>query len=226
MDYTYHCRLPEDRGWEIYRISNTNKWRIQLFLYPEHTQAGRILSWYGGRILWGFDQETEAKAHAIAIQWKRDGIFPTKEFLEERESMKEEEYEYPDDTTCTKSYGALRRWAAECAEAKQWMLTHLPSEIFEKKEQFLFKLGYVYRMKSKYIRGKGSLCLLAANGHEEYVLTVLGGTDPGFTWGNAYSIEDLSTKYVKDLVSTVGSFKEPYVLATVCAEIAAARETV
>jgi len=52
-------------------------------------------------------------------------------------------YKFADDTDFTESYGVLRRWAEECEEVKNWMLKHLPHEIFEE-EGLELEVGEFY----------------------------------------------------------------------------------
>jgi hypothetical protein len=70
----YSQRPQRDRGAYIYEIvGQPGMWRIRLQLYPEHSQGG---GWYGGRILWGYDQPYQSKAQKIADDWIVFGKMP------------------------------------------------------------------------------------------------------------------------------------------------------
>jgi hypothetical protein len=73
----YSKRKQNDRDFHIYQLANNpNIWRIRLHLYPEHSGYGESRNWYGGRILWGYDQESYKEAHKIAMRWKKYGEIP------------------------------------------------------------------------------------------------------------------------------------------------------
>lgn len=63
------------RGAEVYLCVGTPRtWRIRVEKYPEHTEAGT--GWFGGRVLWGHDQESKKAALEIAQAWVNKGALP------------------------------------------------------------------------------------------------------------------------------------------------------
>jgi hypothetical protein len=74
----YANRPQTDRDSHIYECVNApGVFRIRLCLYPEHTYSSR--GWYGGKVLWGFDQDTFKKANTIGNRWIKYGEYPIKE---------------------------------------------------------------------------------------------------------------------------------------------------
>lgn len=64
----------------VYRVRYTPEgepavWRIRAERFPEHVNAGPH-GWFGGRVLWGHDQEAREAAEAIAWVWVAEGILP------------------------------------------------------------------------------------------------------------------------------------------------------
>jgi hypothetical protein len=60
------------RGAEIYLCFGTSStWRIRVQQYPDNEPG-----WFGGKILWGHDQDSQDKAYVIAAQWTERGILP------------------------------------------------------------------------------------------------------------------------------------------------------
>jgi hypothetical protein len=55
-------------------------WRIRLELHPEHSRGGY---WYGGCILWGYDQRRMTNAERIARRWRLYGQVPLERGSEE-----------------------------------------------------------------------------------------------------------------------------------------------
>lgn len=62
------------RGALVYLAAGTTStWRIRAEKYPEHGDGGL---WFGGRVLWGHDQTSQAAAVEIANRWVEDGELP------------------------------------------------------------------------------------------------------------------------------------------------------
>jgi hypothetical protein len=65
----------EERRAEVYLVAGTDStWRIRAELYPGHSEPAS--GWFGGRVLWGHDQPTEAAAREIARRWTQEGVLP------------------------------------------------------------------------------------------------------------------------------------------------------
>lgn len=68
-------RSPDGlRGAYVYLCAGTTAmWLVRAEKYPEHHEGGL---WFGGRVLWGHEQETRDAAGAVAERWVDDGVLP------------------------------------------------------------------------------------------------------------------------------------------------------
>ena len=84
MKFTISWRMinkQHTRGAEVYLCAGTSStWRIRAEMYPDDKEPG----WFGGKVLWGHDQDTLEKAEAIARRWTEDGVLPAPWGNEER----------------------------------------------------------------------------------------------------------------------------------------------
>ena len=77
INITYRNRPEKDRKAFIYEVSGQpGVWRIRLELYPESSVLSSNRSWWGGKILWGFDQYNYDAAMKIADKWIKNGEYP------------------------------------------------------------------------------------------------------------------------------------------------------
>ena len=64
------------RGAVIYEVANVpGVYRIRLHRYPDNG-PGVPYGWFGGKVLWGHDQDSEEAAIVIAKRWTDEGILP------------------------------------------------------------------------------------------------------------------------------------------------------
>ncbi len=74
INRAWENRSSADRDAHVYEVANQpGVWRIRLQLYPEHSTGG---VWWGGRVLWGFDQDSKEGADYIANRWIKYAEFP------------------------------------------------------------------------------------------------------------------------------------------------------
>lgn len=75
--YKYRTDVsPEGRAAYVFRIADA-PWRIQLEQYPAHTDPAVRPGegWFGGKVLWSWDQKTSLLAREIAEDWYLNGEF-------------------------------------------------------------------------------------------------------------------------------------------------------
>jgi hypothetical protein len=66
---------PSPRRAVVYEVvSQPGTFHVRAELYPEHTEPSS--RWFGGRVLWGHDQPTEALAQKLAGRWVKEGLLP------------------------------------------------------------------------------------------------------------------------------------------------------
>jgi hypothetical protein len=64
-----------ERRAEIYEVVGSPcTFRIRAERYPGHAEPAS--GWFGGRVLWGHDQDSRAKALEIAREWIDNGTLP------------------------------------------------------------------------------------------------------------------------------------------------------
>lgn len=62
------------RGAHVYLVADSEAtWRIRAEKYPDHHDGGL---WFGGRVLWGYDQTYREAAEVLARRWVDDGELP------------------------------------------------------------------------------------------------------------------------------------------------------
>jgi hypothetical protein len=65
------------RGADIFQVAGGDRYQIQAHKYPashDHMLEGGL--WFGGRILWGLDQDSMEAAVAVAAEWVDGGVLP------------------------------------------------------------------------------------------------------------------------------------------------------
>lgn len=73
-----HIRSADGtRGADIFHVAGGRGYRIRAHKYPaSHDHMLENGLWFGGRILWGLDQDSMESAAAVAAQWVEGGVLP------------------------------------------------------------------------------------------------------------------------------------------------------